>query len=97
MVIICLTSGQWKMVEPHLPKEGMCTPLTEDKAFPRLDCREIPDEATYGILRKQGLEAGRDHTRYVRLLPRFSPKFLGIAKTYCPELVQEIEKHKRIS
>ena len=72
MVIICLTSRQWKMVEPHLPKEGMCTPLTEDKAFPRLDCREIPDEATY-------------------------EKFLGIAKTYCPELVQEIEKHKRIS
>jgi hypothetical protein len=24
-------------------------------------------------------------------------KVLGIAKTHCPELVQEIEKHKRIS
>jgi hypothetical protein len=70
MVIICLTSGQWKMVEPHLPKEGMCTPLTEDKAFPRLDCREIPDEATYGILRKQGLEAGRDHTRMSLMILR---------------------------
>jgi hypothetical protein len=41
-------------------------------AFPRLDCREIPDETTY-------------------------QKVLGIAQTYCPELVEEIEKHKRIT
>jgi hypothetical protein len=45
---------------------------TQDGAFPMLDCREIPDEATY-------------------------QKVLEIANTYCPELVQEIEKHKRIS
>jgi hypothetical protein len=73
MVIICLSSDQWRKLEPHLPEEGVCTKLTEDsEAFPMLDCREIPDETTY-------------------------EKVLGIAKTHCPEIVQEIEKHKRIS
>ena len=73
MVIICLTSDEWKKLEPHLPEEGVCTKITDDaRAFPMLDCREIPDETTY-------------------------QKILGIAKTHCPELVQEIEKHKRIS
>lgn len=72
MVIISLTSDQWKELEPHLPEEGVCTKSTEDESFPMLDCREIPDEETY-------------------------QKVLGIAKTHCPELVQEIEQHKRIS
>jgi hypothetical protein len=72
MVIICLSTDQWKKLEPHLPEEGVCTKMTEDEAFPKLDCREIPDETTY-------------------------QKVLEIAKTNCPALVQEIEKHKRIS
>ena len=72
MVIICLTSDQWKKLEPHLPEEGVSTKSTQDGAFPMLDCREIPDEATY-------------------------QKVLEIANTHCPELVQEIEKHKRIT
>jgi hypothetical protein len=72
MVIICLSSDQWKKLEPHLPEEGV-TKMTDDAgAFPMLDCRELPDETTY-------------------------QKILGIAQTHCPELVQEIEKHKRIS
>ena len=71
MVIICLSSDQWKKLEPHLPEEGW-PKLTEDEKFPMLDCREIPDETTY-------------------------QKVLGIAQTYCPELVEEIEKHKRIT
>jgi hypothetical protein len=29
MVIICLTSDQWKKLEPHLPEEGVSTKLTE--------------------------------------------------------------------
>jgi hypothetical protein len=72
MVIICLSSDQWKKLEPHLPEEGVCTKMTEDQALPMLDCREIPDETTY-------------------------QKVLEIAKTNCPDLVQEIEKHKRVS
>ena len=72
MVIICLSADQWKKLEPHLSEEGVCTKLTEDEAFPMLDCREIPDENTY-------------------------QKVLEIAQTHCPELVQAIEKHKRIA
>jgi hypothetical protein len=72
MVIICLSGDQWNKLEPHLPEEGVCTKLTEDRAFPMLDCREIPDEITY-------------------------QKVLELAKTHCPELVEEIEKHKRIT
>jgi hypothetical protein len=72
MVIICLSRDQWKKLEPHLSEEGVCTNLTENRAFPMHDCREIPDETTY-------------------------QKLLEIAQTQCPELVQEIEKHKRIS
>jgi hypothetical protein len=73
MVIICLNGDQWKQLQPHLP-EGVGTQRTEDVTgtFPKLDCREIPDETTY-------------------------EKVLEIAKSHCPELVQDIEQHKRIS
>lgn len=46
MVIICLSSDQWRKLERHLPEEG-CPKLTEDEKFPMLECREIPDETTY--------------------------------------------------
>jgi hypothetical protein len=72
MVIICLSSDQWKKLEPHLPEEGMTKMTDGAEAFPRLDCRELPDETT-------------------------CQKVLDIAKNHCPELVEEIEKHKRIT
>ena len=72
MVIICLSHDEWKKLEPHLPEEGVCAKSTEQEGFPKLDCRELPDEITY-------------------------QKVLEVAKTHCPELVQEIEKHKRIT
>lgn len=72
MIIVCLSGDEWKKLEPHLPEEGVCTKSTEEEAFPKLDCREIPDEITYR-------------------------KVLAIAETHCPELLQEIKKHKRIA
>jgi hypothetical protein len=69
-ITICLQS--WDRLEPYLP-DGVCERLTEDcGALPMLDCRMVPDEATY-------------------------QKVLGIARLHCPELVLEIERHRRIS
>ncbi len=69
-ITICLQS--WDHLEPHLP-HGVCERLLgPDEGLPMLDCRKIPDEATY-------------------------QKVLDLAKAHCPELVREIEKHRRIS
>jgi hypothetical protein len=55
--------------------------------FPKGMCSELTDDAgPFPMLECRQIP---DETTY--------EKVLGIAKTHCPELVEEIEKHKRIT
>jgi hypothetical protein len=57
MVIICLSSDQWKRLEPHLPEEGVCTKSTEDNAFPSQHCEPWNGKSRLGeadFSRKRG-------------------------------------------
>jgi hypothetical protein len=57
-IMICMYDEQWKRLEPHLP-EGVCEKLLgpNEGAGPMLDCRGVPDEATY----EQVLGIARTH------------------------------------